>query len=252
MYKLVLAGASFQVPRRDLLAKCQLFAQQNVRVLPSYQVSSSVSVDAFDSFLSEVQDKPAAVTQANASDLALLAREFGFAALSEKVDAFLADHPAERPPPETALLRDLARQVRAQERQIRDLQLELARLSRVEEEVAFLKRVLLRLTQSVFAAQPADPGLLADVSRLGAESPDSALPPPAADPAGLIRAERDLRGAFDRRVKSVAGLLGAQEARGRELQTLKESIDGMASDGDAVDQELDRLLSELGPQGTPK
>jgi hypothetical protein len=121
MHSLVLDGESFSVPLGPLVTNCHLFHENRVLLVqPSYTVRSRVSLPSFRTFLGAIGGLEAGVTGDNANDLALLAAEFKFAALSKSVADYQAAHPS-LGAGVRLVTSGLADRLRSQERAICDL-----------------------------------------------------------------------------------------------------------------------------------
>jgi hypothetical protein len=86
--ELVHRGETLKVPIRELMTKCNLFADDPSLVAAPYSVRAPVSIDDFRQFVSVLEDKAVEVTNANFGGLSLLCDEFRFESLSERLSAF--------------------------------------------------------------------------------------------------------------------------------------------------------------------
>jgi hypothetical protein len=70
------------------LRECSLFGDNLANLATSYKVKSTVSVDIFRQFVSDVQGKPVEIAEANVTEIRELCDEFGFQGLRHKLARF--------------------------------------------------------------------------------------------------------------------------------------------------------------------
>jgi hypothetical protein len=116
--ELVFEGQTFQIPRRSLVATCELFIE-NVNLLSTpYQIRSHVSETSFRVFLAAMEGATTEIGMGNALDLESLTKEFQFVELGRQVAEFILQHPHIDVIPLKSAIADLWRRLAGQDREL--------------------------------------------------------------------------------------------------------------------------------------
>jgi chromosome segregation ATPase len=88
--QLVFDGQPFQIPRRSLVARCELFLEKPNLFSTPYQVRSQASETSFRVFLVEMEGARTEIAMGNVLDLDALTKEFQFVELGRQVAEFVS------------------------------------------------------------------------------------------------------------------------------------------------------------------
>jgi hypothetical protein len=77
-----------EISCRNLVHKCDLFADNRGLITIPYQLKSDVSIETFNLFISALEDNVVQITNGNFHELSKLSEEFGFSEMLANLSAF--------------------------------------------------------------------------------------------------------------------------------------------------------------------